>query len=241
MNIIVLMAGPSKNFEDQGYVYPKYLLEINGEPIIQRVVEGLMPLNANISFVIRKEDDDKAYIASTLQILSPDCTIYKVGEETQGAVCSALFAIDSINNDDELVILNGDQLVKNGLSEAIDKFRNNRYTGGVVVFRSVHPRWSYVALDENGLVNETSEKRPISNMATAGCYYFRHGKDFVNAAFNTIRKDVNYSGKYYICSTYNELILNQQKVGVYEINKKDYISFATPQMYENYLNHKKED
>ena len=241
MNIIVLMAGPSKNFEDQGYIYPKYLLEMNGEPIIQRVVEGLKQLNANISFVVRKEDDDKAYIASTLQILSPGCSIYKVGEETQGAVCSALFAIDSINNDDELIILNGDQLIKNGLSEAIEEFRKKEYTGGVIVFRSVHPRWSYVALDENGLVNETSEKRPISNMATAGCYYFRHGKDFVNAAFNTIRKDVNYGGKYYICSTYNELILDQQKVGVYEINKMDYISFATPQMYENYLNHKKED
>lgn len=241
MNIIVLMAGPSKNFEDQGYVYPKYLLEMNGEPIIQRVVEGLKPLKANISFVIRKEDDDKAYLASTLQILAPNSTVYKVGEETQGAVCSTLFAIDSINNDDELIVLNGDQLVKKGLSESVAEFRKKDYAGGVIVFRSVHPRWSYVALDENGLVNETSEKRPISDLATAGCYYFRHGKDFVEAAFNTIRKDVNYGGKYYICSTFNELILNQQKVGVYEINKKDYISFATPQMYENYLNHKKED
>ena len=241
MNIIILMAGPSKDFENQGFVYPKYLLEMNGEPIIQRVVEGVKSLKADISFVIRKEDDDKAYLASTLQILAPNSVVYKVGEETQGAVCSALFAIDSINNDDELIVLNGDQLVKKGLPEAIAEFRKKEYAGGVIVFRSVHPRWSYVSLDENGLVNETSEKRPISDMATAGCYYFRHGKDFVEAAFNTIRKDVNYEGKYYICSTYNELILNQQKVGVYEINKKDYISFATPQMYENYLNHKKED
>lgn len=241
MNIIVLMAGPSKNFEDQGYIYPKYLLEMNGEPIIQRVIEGLKPLNANLSFVIRKEDDDKAYIGSTLQILAPNCSIYKVGEQTKGAVCSALFAIDSINNDDELIVLNGDQLVKKGLPEAIAEFRTKELDGGIVVFRSVHPRWSYVALDENGYVNETSEKRPISDIATAGCYYFRHGKDFVNAAFNTIRKDVNYDGKYYICSTYNELILKQQKVGVYEIAKKDYISFATPQMYDNYLNHKKDE
>lgn len=108
------------------------------------------------------------------------------------------------------------------------------------MFRSVHPRWSFVALDKDGYVNETSEKRPISDMATAGCYYFKHGKDFVEAAFNTIRKDVNYNGSYYICSTYNELILTQKKVGVYEIPSKDYVSFATPQMYENYLNNNKE-
>ncbi len=238
MNIIVLMAGPSKDFEGRGYVYPKYLLEMNGEPIIQRVVESISSLKAKISFVVRKEDDDKAYISSTLQILSPKCTVYKVNEETQGAVCSALFAIDSINNDDELIVVNGDQLIKNGIQEAVNEFRKKEYEGGIMVFRSVHPRWSYVGLDENGFVNETSEKRPISNMATAGLYYYKHGKDFVNASFNTIRKDVNYNGKYYICSTYNELILNQKKVGVYEINKNEYISFSTPQMYENYLNHK---
>lgn len=36
MNIIILMAGPSKDFEEKGHSYPKYLLEIDGEPIIQK-------------------------------------------------------------------------------------------------------------------------------------------------------------------------------------------------------------
>lgn len=239
MNIIVLMAGPNKEFESKGYTYPKYLLELDGEPIIQRVIESLRPLGGNLSFIIRKDDDDKTYIASTLQILSPQCRVYKVNKETQGAVCSALFAIDCINNEDELIVINGEQVIKDGMETAINHFREHKLDGGIMVFRSVLPRWSYVALDENGYVNETSEKRPISDMATAGCYYFRHGRDFVNAAFNIIRKDVNYNGKYYVCSTYNELILSQKKVGVFEINKKDYISFSTPQMYENYLNNKK--
>ncbi len=239
MNVIVLMAGPSKDFEARGHVYPKYLLEIEGKPIIQRVLESLSPLHANISFVIRKEDDDKFYLGSTLQILSPNCNIYRVSQDTKGAVCSALFAVDSINNDDELIVINGDQLIKKGIEEALAVFREKQYDGGTLFFRSVHPRWSYVALDENGLVNETSEKRPISDMATAGCYYYKHGKDFVEAAFNIIRKDVNYDGKYYVCSTFNELILAQKKVGIYEIDKNDYISFSIHQMYENYLNNQK--
>ncbi|NBH67749.1 glycosyltransferase family 2 protein [Phocaeicola sartorii] len=240
MNVIVLMAGSGKDFEERGHVYPKYFLEINGQPIIQRVVESLKPLGAAMSFAIRKEDNDKAYISSSLNILSPHSHVYKVSDTTKGAVCSALFAIDSINNDDELLIINGDQWIKNGIDEAVNHFRSKDEEGGIIVFRSVHPRWSFVALDKDGYVNETSEKRPISDMATAGCYYFKHGKDFVEAAFNTIRKDVNYNGSYYICSTYNELILTQKKVGVYEIPSKDYVSFATPQMYENYLNNNKE-
>ena len=186
MNIVVLMAGPSKEFEDKGYTYPKYLLELDGEPIIQRVIESLNPLGGNISFIIRKEDDDKTYIGSALQILSPQCNVFKVNKETQGAVCSALFAIDSINNEEELIVINGEQVIKNSMENAITNFRSRELDGGIMVFRSVHPKWSYVALDENGYVNETSEKRPISDMATAGCYYFKHGCDFVNAAFNII-------------------------------------------------------
>lgn len=235
MNIVILMAGPSKDFEERGHAYPKYLLDMDGEPIIQKVIESLNTLNAKLSFIIRKDDDDKAYLGSTLKILAPNANIYSVNTLTQGAVCSALFAIDCINNDDELVILNGDQFIKCGINEAMDNFRSRNLDGGIITFSSIHPRWSYVALDENNFVNETSEKRPISNMATAGLYYFKKGCDFVNAAFNTIRKDVNYDGKYYICSTYNELVLNQKRVGVFNINKADYISFATPQLYENYL------
>ena len=232
MNVVVLMAGTSQSFAEKGYMYPKYLLDYKGKPIVQHVVDSLKPLNANLSFVILKEDDDKAFIASTLQILAPNAKIYKVNKQTKGAVCSALFAIDSINNDDELVIINGDQLLTSELVESIQEFREKQYEGGIIVFRSVLPRWSFVALDEQGLVCETSEKRPISDLATAGCYYFRHGKDFVEAAYNIIRKDENFSGNYYICSTYNELILKQQKVGVHEIPMEHYLSFATPQLYE---------
>jgi len=232
MNIVVLMAGASTNFAEKGYMYPKYLLDYKGKPIVQHVVDSLKPLNANLSFVILKEDDDKAFIASTLQILAPNANIYKVNKLTKGAVCSALFAIDSINNNEELLLINGDQLLTSGLVESIEVFRQKQYEGGIIVFRSVLPRWSFVALDEKGLVCETSEKRPISDLATAGCYWFKHGKDFVEAAYNIIRKDENFSGNYYICSTYNELILRQQKVGVYEIPMENYLSFATPQLYE---------
>ena len=34
------------------------------------------------------------------------------------------------------------------------------------------------------------------------------------------------------------MILKQQKIGIYEIPKKDYISFSSYQMYENYITRK---
>lgn len=107
-----------------------------------------------------------------------------------------------------------------------------------MLFRS-HPRWSYVLLNNDGTVAQTSEKRPISNQATAGCYYYKKGSDFVKACMAVIEKDVQTQGLYYISSTYNEMILEQKKIGVYEIAKKDYVSFANYQMYESYMNQRK--
>ena len=65
--------------------------------------------------------------------------------------------------------------------------------------------------------------------------YFKKGSDFVDAAFSVIEKDVNTQGKYYISATFNEMILNNKNIGVFEIPKKDYLTFSNYQMYEKHL------
>ena len=239
MNIVILMAGAGKDFEEQGHSYPKYLLEIQNKPIIQRVVESLKNLGSNVICIIRKEDQERFFLGDMMKILCPEVKVITVENLTKGAVCTALFAIEDINNDEELLVLNGDQLIKANLFTAIADFRNRKLDGGIVTFKSVHPRGSFAALDAEGLVVETSEKRPISDNATAGCYYYAKGSDFVRACFSVIEKDAETQGFYYISSTYNELILEQKKIGIFEIPRKDYISFANYQMYENYLSHRK--
>lgn len=239
MNIVILMAGAGKDFEEQGYSYPKYLLEIQNKPIIQRVVDSLKNIGNNIICIIRKEDQEKFFLGDMMKILCPEVKIIMVENLTKGAVCTALFAIEDINNDEELLIINGDQLIKSNIYTAIADFRNRKLDGGILTFKSVHPRWSFVALDKDSFVVETSEKRPISDNATAGCYYYKKGCDFVKSCFAVIEKDANTNGIYYISATYNEMILEQKKIGIYEISRKDYISFSNYQMYENYLSHRK--
>jgi len=93
-------------------------------------------------------------------------------------------------------------------------------------------------LDEHGYVIEAAEKRPISRYATAGIYYFREGRRFVKAAMEMIKKDAHTNSIFYVCPTFNELILEQAKIGVYKISRDAYFSIATPegvQVYEEYL------
>lgn len=237
MNIIILMAGASSDFEEKGYKYPKYLIELNHKPIIQRIIESVSGLGGKITFIIRKREQERFYLQDTLKLMAKDCNVIQTNDTTRGAVCTALFAIDEINNEEELLILNGDQLVRADLKLAIDNFRARNLDGGIVTMDAINPKYSSVLLDENNLVIQTSEKRPISNTASTGVSYYKYGKDFLKASFSVIEKDANTQGNYYISSTFNEMILEQKQIGIYQIPKEDYVSFATYQMYESYISH----
>ena len=62
MNIIILMAGSTKDFEEKGYSYPKYLIEVQNKPMIQRTIESLKNVGENITCIIRKEDQEKYFL-----------------------------------------------------------------------------------------------------------------------------------------------------------------------------------
>ena len=228
------MAGTSEDFIENGYSYPKYLLEIEDKPLIQRIINSIENVSCKITCILRKIDQENFFLGDTLKILSPQSAIIEIPGDTKGAICTALFAIEDINNDEELLILNGDQLLTADISLAIKDFRSRNLDAGIVAIDAIHPKYSSLLLDENNLVVQSSEKRPISSLASTGCCYYKKGSDFVTSCFSVIEKDVHVQGIYYISSTFNEMILKQKKIGVYEISKKDYISFATFQMYENY-------
>jgi NDP-sugar pyrophosphorylase family protein len=230
MNVLFLLAGESKSFEEQGYHYPKYLLEIDGKTLVQYVIEHVcVSRPARHIFVVRKEEVERFHFESVLRLLSPESEVVVAEGLTRGAACTALLAVESIDNDEPLLIVNGDQIVDLPLDEVLDSFEEQGLDGGIVVFDSVHPRWSYVRLNDEGRVIEAAEKRPISRNATAGLYYFAKGREFVAAAKEMIRKNASVGDAFYVCPAYNELLLNQGAVGVYHIPREKYYSLAEPQ------------
>jgi NDP-sugar pyrophosphorylase family protein len=237
MNILLLMAGDSSLFEEAGYSYPKNLIEINGMPLVQHVLESLSALkklSENLICLVPREENRRYHTGAVINLLMPGVTVMEVDEPTAGAACTALLAIEHIDKDESLVIVNGDQLIQADLVKILDEFREQHLDGGLVVFESVHPRWSYVRCNEVGLVVEVAEKRPISNLANAGFQYFAKGRDFVSAAKSLIIKDTQLEGNFYVCPTYNEMLLNQARIGIHEIPRQKYFSLANPQNIRKY-------
>ena len=240
MNLVIPMAGDSKIFKDAGFKYNKNFTEINHKPLFQRVFDSAKNIGeGNFIFVVSKEDAQKFHINKSLKLLAPNCRVIVAQGQTAGAACSVLLAAEFIDNDDELIIFNGDQVLECDLKKILSKFRAENWDGGIVTFESLHPRWSFVRLDENNFVIETAEKDPISNHATAGFYYFKHGKDFVESVKAMIHKDANVNGFYYVCPAYNEMIIRQKVIGCVEIDSRNYYPLTTPKEVDEYEAHVK--
>jgi len=235
MNIIIPMAGESIEFENKGFKYPKPLIEINGKPMTQIVVENLNT-DGNFIFIVKKEHYEKYNLNHVLKLIAPDCKIIKVDKPTQGATETVLLAKEHINNENPLVIANGDQFVKWNSNEFFYSMAADECDGGIVTFKSTHPKWSYVKLGENGYVSETVEKKPISDKATVGIYYYKKGSDFVKYASIMMKKRITTNELFYICPIYNEFINEGKKIRIFDVDKVWKLS--TPQELEAFLKNK---
>ena len=197
-------------------------------------MSDLEKLNSRLICLVQSQENRRYYIESVINLLVPQAKVIEVNGETSGAACTSLLAVNYIDTNEPLVIVNGDQIINEDLGKILTEFQDKDLDGGMIVFEAVHPRWSYVRCNSEGFVIETAEKRPISNLATAGFYYFRKGCDYVSAAKIMIQKNAQVEGNFYVCPVYNELLLKQAKIGIYKMSRKNYISLATPQNIRNY-------
>lgn len=237
MNLVIPIASGSNFFKIEEFGYPKPLIEIMGRPMIQHVIENItkgIPLN-KVIFIVKQDECEKYHLDRTLNLLSPIAPIIiKVRGDTQGALCSVLLAIDDIYVDMPLIIANADQIFDGGISTVATSFINGEFDAACIVFDSVHPRWSYVRLNHEGMVVEAAEKNPISRNAIAGLYLYKSGKEFIKNSMNTIKAGSSTDGKYFISSVFNEYVLSGKSVGCFPISNQDYHSFYTPQKIYEY-------
>lgn len=240
MNVLFIMAGSDRSgVKDNNY--PLSLVEVNGVPLIEKQIEKAKKVAKNLIFAIKTEDSKKYRLDSIISLISPEARIINVESETQGAACTALLAVGSINNDDSLLILSVDDFLKIDLERIINHFISKNYDGGTVVFNSVHPRYSFVKLNANEEIIEAAEKNPISRFATTGLFYFKKGKYFVEAAQSMIRKDASVNGKFFISPVFNEMILSQLKLGVFKIDNSLYLPIKSEVQLNHFINSMEKD
>lgn len=232
MNVLIPMAGAGSRFEKAGYTFPKPLIDVRGKPMIQWVVDNLN-VEAKYIFIVQKSHFEKYNLKETLNNFCPNNEIVQVDGITEGAACTTLLAKTFIDKDEPLIIANSDQFVEWNNEEFIYTSTTGDLDGNILTFKSTHPKWSYVKLNDSGYVTEVAEKRPISDVATVGIYYWRRGSEYVKYAEQMIRKNIRVNNEFYVCPVFNEAIEDGKRIRTFNIEKM--WGLGTPEDLEYFL------
>ena len=236
VNVVIPAAGEGRRFAIAGWKKPKPFIDLDGRPMLDRVISNVVPIGGHVSLLLRAEHIE-AELPVVREFEKLGVTILPVAKVTEGTACTVLLARKIYDDDCPLIVANSDQLVDFDVSEFVQDCLDRGLDGSILVFRDLmkDPKWSFAKLDEHGLVSEVAEKKPISDLATVGIYLFTRGCDFVSAAADMIAANDRVNGEFYICPVYNYMIRDGARIGVYEVARDAMSGLGTPEDLTTFL------
>lgn len=237
INVVIPMAGLGSRFMKAGFDKPKPFINVNGKPMIERVLENLKIDNARYILIGRSE-----HIQKEIEIVNEikkkyNAVFIEINKLTEGTACTVLYAREFINNEYPLLIANSDQIVDINIQSFIDDAYNRNLSGSILTFidTELNPKWSFAKLNDKNFVVEVREKEAISDFATVGIYLFSKGSDFVNSAIDMIIDNNRINNEFYTCPVYNYHIDNGANVGIFNIERNKMHGIGTPEDLDQYL------
>lgn len=233
MNIVLPCAGNGLRFKQAGYENPKPFIKVSGKPMIKLVTDNLRFVGHYI-YIMQKSHLKEwgNYLRNVFDDIDY-FTFSTVDGVTEGAACTTLTVADLIDSDESLIIANSDQFVEGFDPDEFLKVMGNA-DAGIVTFTATNSKWSFAKVDNNGKVIEVAEKNPISNIATVGIYYWKHGSDYVKYAKQMIDKNIRVNGEFYVCPVFNEVIVDGKIVKTYHV--ENMWGLGTPEDLEIFKN-----
>jgi len=241
ISILILMAGSGNRFRQGGYTDPKPLIDVDGKPMIERVIENLTPKYREHRFIFITLS---CHMDERMQkiLKRPDSTIIQLPYMTDGATESALKAENLINTDDRLLMASCDQLIDMPVDDFIDSCWF--YDGAFLTYQHTGLNHSFAITkkDSDEVIRIVEKpKKVVSTHAGIGLFMYRRGKDFVQAAKEMMKEDFRVNNEYYNAPVFNWMIKKGLKVTIYEIPNEKVSMLGKPDELEAYIKIKKND
>jgi len=232
IEIVIPLAGEGKRFRDAGYDQPKPFVDVNGRPMVVRVIENLLPISDCFTLICKAGHVER--LESILSSMNIDARCIPVPGLTQGSVSTCLVARDAIAPEIPVIIANADQIVEYDSKVWWEHVKAEK-THSIWLFGPAsHPKWSYAKVVD-GRITEVAEKNPISQLATVGIYFWRSWRHYTSAADMMMQDERNrVNGEWYNCPVYNEAIKRGDKVRPFYPTKMH--GLGTPEDLKEYLN-----
>lgn len=240
LTIVITMAGLGSRFRKAGYHVPKYMIEVHGKTLFEWSMESLSGYYSEENdyiFIVRKEDESKAFIEEMGQKLNyRNVNVVEIDKLTDGQATTAMLAAPYWDKNSGLMIYNIDTYVEAGEM----KTEEIAGDGFVPCFHADGDHWSFVKLDEAGKAVEVREKVRISDNCTLGAYYFRTCglyEELYTEYYSSEEK--LEKGEKYVAPLYNYMISKGQEVRISIVNFDKVHVLGTPEELEVFKNNAK--
>lgn len=226
INVVVPLAGPDIVRAD-GSIKP--LTPYRDSVLIQEILKNRSWVKKNkvedIIFVIQ-EIAETENLHKQLKTLFPNCKIVRLSNLTRGALMSASAGVAQIANHElplcvDLVDINYD--IDVDIYEYFEKYSD--VNGLLFTFKSSNSSFSYVAV-ENEVCVKFKEKEVISDIASAGTYFYRNSGLFLNSVGWSLLnfEKISFKDNLFLCPSYNFFISMNNKVDVLNVDNVESIS-----------------
>lgn len=188
---IVPMSGSGSRFSKVGYLLPKPLIPVSGNPMIVKVIES-MPEADKWIFIVRREHVDQYAIDTFITNYKSDAIIV-IDDNPHGQASTCMLAMPFVKDDDSIFIAACDNsfLYNKEKYESLTKDTSVdsilwTFTKDELLVKSP-TSWGWVRLSDDGVtVKDMSVKVPVSqdpyhDHAVVASFYFRSAKDFKDA------------------------------------------------------------
>jgi capsule biosynthesis phosphatase len=237
MNIVIPIGGIGQRFRDEGYLYPKPLINVLGKPMIYRVIENLNTTKEDTIYITYNNQLKDYNFEDLINFWFPDKNIKFVVLDhlTRGASETILNCLNEIPNkelDKEFLILDCDTFYKEDIVTAYKKSSNKNL---IFYFKdsTPDPIFSYIKLDGKKVVS-IKEKEKISNNANSGAYGFSSG----NLLKKYITQILSLDEELYISHVYHKMLSDKQSIDSHQVT--DFHCVGTPLQLQVYCNNNKD-
>jgi NDP-sugar pyrophosphorylase family protein len=226
ISIVILAAAKLEDESDVGY--PFYFAEKNGKTFIENMYDLFSDVGFDFCyFAFNSMDISKYHLHNFVKGINNRAKVVSVAEKNAGSAITALISICDIDEDSEVLFVSANEYVNVDIKEVIEGYRTRDLDAGVITFKSLHPRYSYVLADSDNSIIEISQQNPISDQATTGIFWWKNKKQLQKCLMQMILKGRQINDKFYVGMALNELILAGGKVGLTKINKENYTPIKT--------------
>ncbi len=241
MKIIIPMAGTGNRFIQAGYSDPKPLIKVNGKRIIEYVLD-MFDKEDEIYFICNETHLNETNMSNILNDLRPDAKILQIKNHKKGPIYTILPFMDIVKDDEPVLVCYCDNPFLWNKSDFLTHVKDKNLDGCILTHSGMHPhtlnstKMAFLKV-KNELMLEIKEKEcytenPFEEHASTGAYFFNTGQLMKDCFRNTILKNINYNGEYYVTLAYNFLVNQGCRIGYYDT---DHVTvFGTPAELESF-------